>query len=174
MNQGTLFTGAEELKGMATIDESTRYRYDLGRWWSSDGDLRVNFIMLNPSTADSTASDPTVRKCITFARAWGFDGIWVTNLFGWRATDPGELKRASDPVGPLNDEYILRRARDSELVVCAWGVHGALHNRAAIVLDMLRHDGRRPHALKLTKDGVPGHPLYLPGSSLPFSLGVKS
>jgi len=148
----------------ATLSDCGTYRYWLNRHWG-EGTAVVNFIMLNPSTADHKEDDPTIRRCINFAKLWGYDGLEVTNLFAFRATDPKELKTAADPIGPLNDQHIEDTARKAELVICGWGTHGGLNNRQAHVMKLL--SGISLGALKQTKAGFPGHPLYLKSSSKP-------
>lgn len=132
----------------------------------------VNFLMLNPSAADETVNDPTVRRCIGFAEAWGAETLIVTNLFAYRATDPRELEQQADPVGPGNDDAIYDAALESSCLIAAWGCHGDLFSRGAGVLLELRRRGVLPHALRLTKGGFPEHPLYLPSDLQPFPLRV--
>lgn len=142
------------------------HRYTLPRTIGS-GDRTVAFIMLNPSTADETQDDPTIRRCIGFARAWDFDRLIVGNLFAFRATDPREMKSAADPIGPDNDRWLLEIVKAADLVVCAWGQHGHYLERAAMVSWMLRK--RTPlHAIELAKDTTPKHPLYLRGDLRPM------
>lgn len=149
----------------ATLSDDGRYRYTLERQWG-DGKT-VAFVMLNPSTADASQDDSTIRHCVNFARLWGCGRLVVVNLFAWRATDPGDLPAdKAEAVGPGNDEVILAVARQSDIVVCAWGTHGAKWGRGAEVLAMLR-TCTNPHALRMTKDGHPSHPLYLPGNLIP-------
>lgn len=119
MSQGALF----ELGDQAVFSEDNRYRYVLYRKWS-EGSRFVQFIGLNPSTADAIRNDPTMRKCIGFAKRWGFDGMAMTNLFGYRATKREVMKRQADPVGPNNDTWLVRTVRDAALIVCCWGVDG--------------------------------------------------
>jgi len=128
------------------------------------------FIMLNPSTADEWGPDPTVRRCIGFARAWGYMLLQIRNLFSLRSTDPRALYGAANPEGdPENLDRILYAARENaDIVVCAWGVHGALRGRGAAVAAALRAQGTRLHyLLGLTKNGHPCHPLYLRGDVKP-------
>ena len=115
--------------------------------------------MLNPSRADAHRDDPTIRRCIGFARDWGYGGIDVVNIFALRATDPRDLRSVRDPVGPRNDEFILRAAARSPVVI-AWGVHGALLDRGAKALRLFGA-GTRILALGRTRSGAPRHPLYL-------------
>jgi hypothetical protein len=131
---------------------------------------RVAFVMLNPSTADASVDDPTIRKCVGYARRWGYEWLDVVNLFALRATDPRRLHDRSGLVridGPENNEHIVRVATAAKLVVCSWGRHGALQERGAVVLEMLRHLQDRLCYLKLNKDGSPGHPLYTRGDLRP-------
>lgn len=141
--------------------------------WEHDATLwpRVVFLMLNPSTADAFMLDPTVRRCAAFARAWGADILEVVNLFALRSTDPGELyKRACGFRGDthLNDGEILGACRGAARVIAAWGTHGALDGRAAIVRRQLERVGIRLHHLGLTKGGHPRHPLYIKGGTEPL------
>lgn len=124
--------------------------------------------MLNPSTADAVRDDPTIRRCIAFARAWGYERLTVTNLFAFRTPSPRVLRREQDPVGPENDGYLTRAATEADRTVCAWGVHGALRNREAEVLSLLQQ--RRLEHLGLTRAGHPRHPLYVAGATrlLPY------
>jgi hypothetical protein len=123
------------------------------------------FIGLNPSTADETQDDPTIRRCIGFARAWGFDGLCMANLFAYRATEPADMKNAVDPIGCENDSALSSWAHDAGVVVAAWGAHGTYKGRDQSV--RLLVPGL--HYLRLTKDGHPGHPLYLPASLRPVA-----
>ncbi len=121
--------------------------------------------MLNPSTADASQDDPTIRRCIGFAKAWGFGGLIVGNLFALRSTDPKALYSHPEPIGPENDHHLRRIANEAAPVVCAWGTHGALHDRGREVAEML--DDRNLAALKVTADGSPGHPLYIAANTQP-------
>lgn len=141
------------------------YRYRLSRAWS-DGP-KLTFLMLNPSTADAKADDPTIRRCVRFARDAKYCGILVGNLFAWRATSPAELKKTFAPVGPDNDTALAEIIAESIIVVCAWGSGGAYHNRDKHVLKMIRDTGKVPHCLRMTAKGYPAHPLYLPASLRP-------
>lgn len=133
------------------------YRYLLWRRWADAASLL--FIMLNPSTADAQRDDPTLRRCLGFAHAWGFGAVEVVNLFAWRATDPRELRRAADPIGPDNDREILAAAARNQAIVAAWGVHGALRERDRQVRGLLA--GVRMHCLARAGNGAPRHPLYV-------------
>ena len=140
------------------------WRYTLERGW--DSGPACLFVMLNPSTADFQNDDPTVAKCQRYARRWGYGRLTVANIFALRSTDPRALYSHTDPVGPDNDGWIARLAADASFIVCAWGTHGAYQDRGLAVARALatRYD---LHALAITKDGHPGHPLYLPESSIP-------
>ena len=145
-NAGAVFSGCR------------RWRYLLWRCW--DEALPVaNFLMLNPSTADETSLDPTCARARAYAEAWGYGALIVTNIFGWRSTDPKALRKVKDPVGAGNDAAILQAAGESDLIVCAWGNHGIERGRE--VEGLLRNAETKLHVLKLTGAGQPGHPLYL-------------
>lgn len=120
------------------------------------------FIMLNPSTADADKDDPTIRKCVKFAKAWKYDLLQVVNLFAYRATDPKKLlalPHTEDPVGVLNQEVIERVVHDAGVVVCAWGAHGGHLGQHQTVLGWIQP--RKTYCLGLTKEGHPRHPLYV-------------
>jgi hypothetical protein len=123
--------------------------------------------MLNPSTADEVKLDPSCTRARLYAERWGLGALVVTNLFGWRATDPADMKAARDPVGSGNDAAILAAAGEADLVVCAWGNHGAHLGRSAAVLRKLRTSKMKLHMLRLNGNGEPAHPLYLPASLEP-------
>ena len=150
----------------ATFDPTRAYRYHLDRTWDPVGPV-VTFVMLNPSTADADVLDPTVRRCVGFARAWGYGSLQVVNLFALRATDPGDLLRAPEPVGAANDRAVVDAATGADRVVVAWGVRGTHRDRASDVGALLVGHGVRIHALGTTKDGHPRHPLYLPRGTAP-------
>lgn len=147
----------------AVISECGTYRYELRRTWDPQRPV-VEWVMLNPSTADGVTDDPTIRRCVGFAYSWGYGGIVVRNLFALRATDPAELRDHTDPVGPENEAHLGQTPSDGALTVCAWGAHGGLRNRGAAVRDLLAARGPIYH-LGLTKAGHPRHPLYLPASA---------
>lgn len=146
----------------AAFSRCGTYRYELTRTWDEELPT-VTWIMLNPSTADAETDDPTIRRCIGFAKAWSRGGIIVRNLYALRATDPRDLLKHPDPIGPHNDEY-LWGSLDEEMTVCAWGAHG---RRGDEVLQALGDAGCLPHYLALTDAGEPRHPLYLPGRLKP-------
>lgn len=152
----------------AALTHDRRYRLRLWRQWDGSRGL-VNWIMLNPSTADEEADDPTIRRCIGYARRWGFGGIVVTNLFALRATDPRELRGAPDPIGPDNDVELVAVAFAADLVVCAWGNVGRYRHRARQVVKLLHGaPGVDLHCLRITDQGQPCHPLYLPADLDPI------
>ena len=143
------------------------YRYVLHRAWD-DSLPTAMFLMMNPSTADVHVDDPTVYRCQTFARSWGFGSVYVANTFAYRATDQTQLVDVADPIGPDNDWHILQMASLSKLIVLAYGrPHKKLRARGAEVSQMLRQFGYNLYALMLNADGTPRHPLYVPGSMKP-------
>lgn len=144
------------------------YRYKLAREWGTGHKLA--FIMLNPSTADAEQDDPTIRRCMRFARDTSFDGIEVGNLFAWRATKRAELTTVPDPIGPDNDAALIEVIKRAPIVVCAWGDQGALRSRDRRVLKMICETGKTPHCLRITNRGYPEHPLYLPANLRPVPI----
>ena len=159
-----------DVQRSAVLSEDGLYRYRLDRSWG--GGPRVAFTMLNPSTADAREDDPTIRRCIGFARAWGYDGLTVVNLYPFRATSPAVMEMWLD--GPASDDdslalntvALLQAAQESALMVAAWGVHGARDGEAARTF--LSNHITRWHHLGLTKDGHPRHPLYVKGDTKPI------
>src|SRR3954471_10304152 len=106
------------------------YRYTLSRLWDTDPvSPEMVWVMLNPSTADAAVDDPTIRRCIGFARLWGYAGIRVVNLFALRAADPKALLAHQDPVGPDNDHW-LRAVTGERFTMAAWGSHAMAVIRA--------------------------------------------
>jgi hypothetical protein len=150
----------------ARFSRCRRWRYLLWRRWDA-AKPAANFLMLNPSTADEVKLDPSCTRARLYAEAWGFGALVVTNLFGWRATDPAHMKAVGDPVGRGNDAAILEAARHCAVVVCAWGNHGAHLERSARVLAALKRAGVKLNYLKLNGSGEPAHPLYLRGTLKP-------
>lgn len=145
----------------AYISPDGRYRYTLVRDLGN-GVGTCNFVMLNPSTADAVKDDPTVRRCIGYAKLWGCDRLIVTNIFAYRATNPGRLYNLTEAeaVGPENDYWLQTSAESARYVVCGWGDHGRLHDRGARVRKMMK--GLPMWALKVNMSGEPVHPLYQP------------
>jgi len=136
------------------------YRYRLWRRWG-DGPAAL-FVMLNPSTADDTRDDPTIRRCIGFARRWRFGGLEVVNLYALRATRPRDLLAAAAPVGPDNDDHLRDAAARAGAIVVAWGRHGR-PDRAARVAALL--GAARLQCLGVNQDRSPRHPLYVPAAA---------
>jgi hypothetical protein len=128
----------------------------------------VLFVGLNPSTADEVRDDPTVRRCVGYAKRWGYGALCLTNLFAFRASDPRVLKAHPSPVGADNDRWLAALARRAGIVIAAWGVEGTHLGRDSAVLRLL---GRELSCLRRTKGGHPGHPLYLPRSLTPVPFG---
>jgi hypothetical protein len=156
----------------ALFSKCRRWRYLLWRCWDDSRPV-ANFLMLNPSTADEVKLDPSCTRARNYAEKWGYGALIVTNIFGWRATDPEEMKSVKDPVGRGNDAAIVKAACEAKLVVCAWGNHGAHINRSESVLRLLRENQVRLHALRVNGAGHPAHPLYLPSSLIPTEFGVR-
>lgn len=148
----------------ALISECGEYRFTLWRNLpEGHAGMCVNFIMLNPSTADHEKDDPTIRRCIGYARSWGFGKLIITNLFALRSTDPRVLQRHADPVGEGNDEQIVAMADRSHRIIFAWGNHGKLLGRGNEVRKLLSEGGVMEefnYCLGMNKTGEPVHPLY--------------
>lgn len=164
---------ALDIRREAKISNCGKYRYSLDRVWYDDSLFNspakitfqppMIFVMLNPSTADAFADDPTIRRCINFAKREGFQWLKVMNLFAGRATKPTDLFKMDDPSGPENEEH-WEAARGmvqhyGSQIVCAWGSNPKAKRQAERFLKLM--DGVEVHCLGTTKDGHPKHPLYL-------------
>jgi len=143
------------------------YRYRLSRVWDESRPA-VLFVMMNPSTADVLVDDRTVARCRHFAEDWGYGRLLVGNTFAYRCTDQRRLLDVEDPVGPDNDRHLLVMARAAALIVFAYGKpHPSLRDRGRNVTDLFRVRGFALHVLRLSQDGTPVHPLYLPRTLKP-------
>jgi hypothetical protein len=149
----------------AMFSDCRTYRYTLWRMWDEDGP-KLNVIGLNPSVADETVDDPTIRRCIGFAKSWGYGGLVMTNLFAYRSTDPKGLLTVDDPVGPKNDDILEFWAR-AGIPLLAWGAHPLAGTRAKRLLKKLEY--LELSCLGLTKSGAPRHPLYVPKTQPPVA-----
>lgn len=165
------------MKSGATFSPCRRYRYRLWREW--DAALpTVAFCGLNPSTAAETVDDPTIRRCVGFAKAWGYGRFEMLNLFGWRSTDPDGLLGLEDPIGPGNDGALVEGCLNASRVVMAWGrFHKQRHlvgPRVFVVRRLLQERRSLQERnfqfghLGLNGDGSPKHPLFLKGTT-PFT-----
>lgn len=151
------------------------YRYHLWRLVNDHGKGQVVFLMLNPSTATDVEDDPTITRCIGFARAWGYKRLDVVNMFGLRSTDPMKLLDVADPIGPLNDNaiYNIASLHDTGVVICAWGSHnGRVRKLVKGRVDAIRRliPVEKMKCLRISKETKqPWHPLYLPADLRPVA-----
>lgn len=149
------------ISSSAVISECGKYRYRLSRRWNESG-YSLPFVMLNPSIADAKIDDPTIRRCMGFARREGYAGIEVANLYAFRATFPVDLWKAIDPEGPNNVQHLTDVAKAAATyavpIICAWGAHGGRNNRPIAIMQAT---GAELRCLGKTKDGKPRHPLYV-------------
>jgi hypothetical protein len=152
-----------DMKSDARLSSDRKYRYVLSRIWD-DSKAMVTFIGINPSTADEKEDDPTIRRCINFAKSWEYGGIYMLNLFALRATHPSELYISDDPIGSENDFYLKEFADKSAKIICAWGNHGSFSMRSQFVLSNLPEK----YYLKINNSGEPAHPLYLKSNLKPI------
>ncbi len=146
----------------ATFSQCGQYRYRVWRRWIPSGTTAL-FIGLNPSTADESRDDPTLRRCREFTLSWGYGGFTIVNLFAYRATDPTILSKVEDPVGPRNDAWIKQCAKASDIVIAAWGNHGLHAGRGKAVRKLIPE----MYCLRINRTGEPAHPLYLPKTLRP-------
>lgn len=151
----------------ALFSPCRRWRYLLWRRWDHDKGICA-FIGLNPSTADETEDDPTIRRCIRFAKDWGYGSLWMLNAYAFRATDPHVMKaQGANALGPLNNEYIAQTVALCGMVVAGWGTHCHPAREQAIA-EIVNASNRPLYCLGLTKDGHPRHPLYLRADAEPL------
>lgn len=158
--------GGSFVQGAAQMSPCGVYRYYLMRNWDICKPT-LCWIMLNPSTANDTANDATIRVCMGRARKLNYGNIVVVNLFALRSTNPRILYRNDTPISSASDpsrnaEMILYAAGIAQKVICAWGKHGAYMDRARLTLSALKAIGVQPYALRINKDGSPAHPLRIP------------
>lgn len=154
----------------ATFSPCQTFRYSLERVWNPDG-KRCLFIGFNPSTADALEDDPTIRRCIGFARSWGYGAMAIVNLFAVRSKDPSVVRNSLDPVGPMNDAVIEVELRQAHRAVAAWGALANLYDERAEIIEWLAREAALPGRFVTigprTKSGHPRHPLYLRAGSAP-------
>jgi len=143
------------IKKSAVFSPCRKYRYSLTRSWNS-AEGYVLFIGLNPSIADEIIDDPTLIRCINFAKDWGYGGLIMVNLFAYMSTHPKDLKKAKLPIGKNNNKHILKNHQKSQLTIAAWGNDGNLLKRDKEVLKIINN----PMCLNINKSGQPAHPLY--------------
>jgi len=146
----------------ALLSADRLYRYSLWRMWDESLPV-VMFVGLNPSTADENEDDNTIRRCIGFAKDWGYGGIYMANLFAYRATKPKDMKAALEPIGNDNDSILVELYKNADITIAAWSTDGSFKNRDKEVQLLLP----QLHVLKINKDGSPSHPLYLKKSLTP-------
>jgi hypothetical protein len=157
-------------KGAAIFGgENDCYRYTLARVWHNHKSSAL-VVMMNPSTATETTNDPTIAKITRMVKRWddgAYGALMVGNTFAYRATDQSRLLEVEDPIGPDNNEWLMKMAKDAQIVVLAYGTpkHKKLRSRGEEVYEMLKPFN--PHILRLSKNNIPYHPLYLPENIVP-------
>ena len=146
------------------LADGGKYRYKLRRKWD-DNKPMVMFIMLNPSVANHLQDDPTVRRCVNFAKSWGYGGLFIGNLFPFVATNPKDLEIAQNPHGLNNRDYIKEMMEQSDIVIIAWG-NSKIADQSEKIFEGIDLKGKL-HYLELSKTGSPKHPLYLKKDTQP-------
>ncbi|MEO0769333.1 MAG: DUF1643 domain-containing protein [Cyanobacteria bacterium J06649_4] len=164
------------MKRTAVFDRTGRHRYRLDRQWKqargqtggqekdqkdTNTGQAVAFVMLNPSAADHTKDDPTLRACIQFAQRWAYSSLSVVNLFSYRTAHPQELRKVKRPVGKENDSHLIQAVTAADKVVLAWGNWGELHGRDRTILQLLTPHAHKLYCLRRNQSGQPCHPLYI-------------
>lgn len=160
----------------AVFSKDRSHRYLLWRTWNPQVKQRAVFIGLNPSAADETSNDPTLRRCVGFgqnwAKRWRCGGLSVVNLYGFCSPSPQELFRSLD-----TPEHKTRRANErwlrktclqpDSLLIGMWGNHGLRDGRAEKFLKWIQNNSLQLHCIERNKSGTPAHPLYLPAGKSP-------
>jgi hypothetical protein len=155
------------MRNECVFSPDRKYRYLLKHMYRPAFARKLcTWIGLNPSVANETRLDPTLRRIQRFSDAWGYGGFIMTNLFALVSTDPKQLYAEADPVGPETDRYILQAVRETDLVIAAWGAIGSLKNRCAYVLELLATV--QLSCVGTTKEGYPCHPLYVASDTGPI------
>lgn len=150
---------AEGVMRGAVFSGCRRYRPLLWRRWECGP--TITFIGLNPSSADERSDDPTIRRCMGYARDWGYGTLLMVNLFDARATLPSDLRRQRAPLSRAGERHLDAACRYSDRVIAAWGNHGRHLDRASMVRRKLDLLGVDMQCFGLTGAGEPRHPLYL-------------
>lgn len=150
----------------AIISKDKIYRYKLSRTWDSTKPT-ILFIGLNPSIANENVDDPTITRCINFAKDWGYGTLLMANLFAFRSTYPKDIYLIDDPIGKDNDHYLLECVTQSDLIVACWGNNGTYMNREKVITELIPN----LYCLQKNKNGTPHHPLRPPRNihPLPFN-----
>lgn len=160
----------------ALLSEDGEYRYRLWRTLTDpdqatfgDDEYRtLAFVLLNPSTADATTDDNTLRRCVGFAERWGYDVVELANLFAYRTSEPNELETVDDPFGPENWHHLSEACRGADRVVVGWGAYDIASTLGlSYVARVIHLTGGEVYCLGETKEGHPRHPLYIPADRDP-------
>jgi hypothetical protein len=147
----------------ALFSDCRKYRYWLLREWDTDKP-KIMFIGLNPSTANETDDDPTIRRVIGFAKDWGYGGVYMMNLFAICSSDPSILKSCEDPIGK-NDYWLYTIRKECKRVLFAWGNFKEAVERSSFVSSKFTG----AICLGFNKNGTPKHPLYVSANTLPIN-----
>lgn len=151
------------MKSSALFSSDRIYRYELWRIWDELLPYCM-FIGLNPSTADETKDDNTVRRCILYSQKWGYGALCMTNIFAFRETDPKIMMNYKEPIGPENNNTLKKLSEKAGIIIAAWGKYGNYLNRQKEIINLIPD----LYCLKKNKDGSPSHPLYLKKDLIPF------
>lgn len=148
------------LENDAVISDCGKYRYLLRRTWDFKKP-RALLVMLNPSTADAHTDDATIRSCVRLLSGIGYGSMEVVNVFAFRATDPAELEKVEDPIGPQNADIMDNAIRRCDVVVFAWGAHEMAKERGRLIRSTVKASKPAVYCFGKTKQGDPRHPLYI-------------
>lgn len=150
------------MKGGAIISDCKKYRYILVRQWNMNKP-KIGWILLNPSIADATKTDPTLTRLLRRADKEGYGTLMITNLFALISSNP-KILRLQDPhekaIGKDNDKYIRYMLREVDTLALGWGIYGSFLDRNLDVKNIIREEHRKPMCLNKTNNGEPTHPLF--------------
>lgn len=169
---------ADGVVSSAVFSDCGKYRYRLVRRWERLGQL-VLFVMQNPSTADENHNDPTVAKCCRYAKRWGYSGVMIGNVYGYRATNNKELTRHH--FNRDNIQHVSDMAKQAHIVVLASGnppngLEMDYEMMHLCIMKDLEAAGQscKLFYLKKNNSGYFGHPLYLKGELWPTSFATEA
>lgn len=151
------------MKMDAVFSPCHQYRYVLWRVWD-ESKPHAMMILLNPSIADHQRDSRTSKRCIEFAKSWGYGGLCIGNLFAYRSQNKAMIRKVHDPIGPDNDDWLLKLSAAAGIVVAAWGNDGSYMDRGMQVYSLVNNLS----CLRTTDKGQPQHPLYLPKGLKPI------
>lgn len=149
-----------EDNGAKFSDDRSR-RYALWRIWDKSLPV-VAFIGLNPSLANHTDNDPTIRRVIGFAKDWGYGGVYMLNLYTFVTPYPESLVESD--AWEESRQVIISCSSRCEKIIAAWGNYKGATDRGNEIKKLIPN----LYALQINKNGSPKHPLYVKSDVIPI------